>query len=217
MGRDSSKIGPEFGFGQIIGDFYPSDDVLIVKTAWGGRSLFKDFRSPSAVANRGGQVGVFFNATINYTRQVLNNLDTEFPEWAGRGYEIVGFGWHQGYNDQIDTTASNEYKDNLPDFISDIREVFNKPNLPFVIASTGNSPAGPGPVSGYSAVEQAQLWQAGVAQPTNVLSSDTRPFWRDPQESPATSGQGFHWNWNGESQFLIGKSLGDNMVNLLTP
>jgi len=73
------------------------------------------------------------------------------------------------------------------------------------------------PYAGYSQVEKAQLWVAGVTRPANVLSSDTRPFWRDPAFSPVSSGgQGFHWNHNAESQFLIGKSLGDNMVNLLT-
>ena len=136
-GADNGKIGPEFAFGQVIGDFYPSNDVLIIKTAWGGRSLVRDFRPPSAVAARGGRVGDFFSAIIDYTRDVLTNLDTEFPEWSGQGYQIVGFGWHQGFNDRINATVSAEYKDNLPDLINDVREVFDKPNLPFVIASTG--------------------------------------------------------------------------------
>jgi hypothetical protein len=217
MGRDTGKIGPEFAFGQVLGDFYPSNDVLIVKCAWGGRDLAEKFRPPSAVADRGGQVGDFFSATIDYTRQVLANLGSEFPEWSGQGYEIAGFGWHQGYNDRISTAFSAEYKDNLPDLISDLREVFNKPNLPFVIASTGmaTGPAEAPPYTGYSAVEKAQLWVAGVAQPANVLSTDTRPFWRDVTVSPTD--QGFHWNQNGETLFLIGKALGDDMVDLLTP
>ena len=51
-----------------------------------------------------------------------------------------------------------------------------------------------------------------------VVDMAARPFWRDPADSPVTSGnQGFHWNWNAETLFLIGKSMGDNMVNLLTP
>ena len=71
------------------------------------------------------------------------------------------------------------------------------------------------PYTGYSDVEKAQLWAAGVAQPVNVLSSDTRPFWSEAADSPAN--QGYHWNWNGETLFLIGKALGDDMVTLLTP
>jgi len=216
-GRDAGKIGPEFGFGQVIGDFYAADDVLIIKCAWGGHSLAGNFRPPTAVAKRGGQVGASFNATIEYTRDVLHNLGTEFPEWAGRGYEIVGFGWHQGFNDRLSTSDSAGYKDNLADFISDVRSVFNKPEMPFVIATTGmaiGAPEAP-PYTGYSAVEKAQLWVAGVPQPAMVLSTDTRPFWRLPEESPATTGQGFHWNHNAETLFLIGKALGDNMKTLL--
>ena len=87
-----------------------------------------------------------------------------------------------------------------------------------VIATTGMGGLTPiefGPYPSYSQVERAQLWDAGVAQPAKVLSTDTRPFWRDGADSPVD--QGFHWNHNAETLFLIGKALGDNMVNLLAP
>ena len=54
-----------------------------------------------------------------------------------------------------------------------------------------------------------------MPRPANVLSQDGRPFWRDATVCP--SGDGYHWNWNAETYFLIGKSLGDDMVDLLTP
>ena len=136
-------------------------------------------------------------------------------EWSGHGYQIVGFGWHQGFNDMIGETASAEYKDNLPDLIRDVRTVFGKPNLPFAIASTGMG-AGPvesPPYTGYRTIEKAPLWVAGVPRPANVPSTDARPFWRIAADSPADDG--YHWNWNAESYFLIGKSLGDKMVGLL--
>lgn len=219
-GADDGRIGPEYAFGQVLGDFYPTNDVLLIKCAWGGRDLAEAFRPPSAVARvPGTKVGPFFSGIIDDVRDVLGNLGTQFPEWSGQGYQIVGFAWHQGFNDRINSAFSNEYKNNLPDFIGDIRTVFNQPNLPFVIGSTGmdiGSPQAP-PHSGYSAVEKAQLWVAGVPKPANVRSSDTRPFWRDPAQSPATSGQEFHWNHNAETYFLIGKTLGDDIVDLLTP
>ena len=40
-------IGPELEFGNAVGDHF-DEQVLIIKTAWGGRSLFRDFRPPSA-------------------------------------------------------------------------------------------------------------------------------------------------------------------------
>jgi alpha-galactosidase len=40
-------IGPELECGAVLGDRY-EQPVLLIKTAWGGRSLYRDFRPPSA-------------------------------------------------------------------------------------------------------------------------------------------------------------------------
>src|SRR6266513_1626430 len=40
-------IGPELEFGHVVGDQY-QQQVLLIKTAWGGKSLWRDFRPPSA-------------------------------------------------------------------------------------------------------------------------------------------------------------------------
>ncbi len=85
---------------------------------------------------------------------------------------------------------ATEYKNNLPDLISDVRSEFGKPGLPFVIASTGmmgvggTKPPQAYPYPDYTKVEKAQLWVAGVAQPANVLSDDTRYYWRESDVSP---------------------------------
>src|SRR5207249_5071040 len=48
LGYGSPKcIGPELEFGTVVGDRYP-EQVLLIKVAWGGRSLYRDFRPPSA-------------------------------------------------------------------------------------------------------------------------------------------------------------------------
>jgi hypothetical protein len=43
----SHHIGPEFQFGHVIGNAIDAP-VLLIKTAWGGRSLYEDFRPPSS-------------------------------------------------------------------------------------------------------------------------------------------------------------------------
>ena len=43
----SSHIGPELQFGHVMGDFF-QEPVLLIKTAWGGKDLYFDFRPPSA-------------------------------------------------------------------------------------------------------------------------------------------------------------------------
>lgn len=42
-----TSIGPEFGFGHVVGEAH-DEPVLIIKTAWGGKSIYQPFRSPSA-------------------------------------------------------------------------------------------------------------------------------------------------------------------------
>ncbi len=209
-------FGPEFGFGQIIGDYYKNDDVLLIKPSWGGHNLVSQFRSPNAVAKRGGEIGTSYIEMFNNAREVLDNLGKEFPEWEGRGYQIVGFAWHQGTSDKSPDKVAEEYKYNLPDFISAVRSEFGKPNLPFVIATTGMGYGGepsPPPYDNYHAVERAQLWVAGVDKPANVLSDDTRAYYEAPEVSPRN--QGFHWNGNARSYFRVGLGLGKNMVELL--
>ena len=112
---------------------------------------------------------------------------------------------------------SPEYQDNLPDFIHDVRGAFGKPDMPFVIASTGMDTTfvEASPYPNYSEVEQAQLWVIGEPQPAKVLSSDTRGFMEAAVDSPRS--QGFHWHGNARSYFRIGLTLGDDMVDLLTP
>ena len=40
-------IGPELEFGNVVGNHF-DEQVLLIKTAWGGRSLGRDFRPPGA-------------------------------------------------------------------------------------------------------------------------------------------------------------------------
>ncbi len=51
-GGGTDRIGPELGFGQVVGDAF-EEPVLLIKLAWGGKSLARDFRPPSS----GGEVG----------------------------------------------------------------------------------------------------------------------------------------------------------------
>ena len=144
------------------------------------------------------------------------NLGTEFPEWAGQGYQIAGFGWHQGWNDGGTEFTATNYEASLTDFIHDIRAEFGKPLLPVSIANTG---IGGASTSGNRLI--LLEGQLAVADPIlhpefdgNVFSADTRDFWREANVSPKEN-QGFHWNQNGETLYLIGEAMGEGMKTLL--
>lgn len=214
FGVSNAQLGPEYGFGWAVGEAL-DQPVLIIKTAWGGKSLFADFRSPTAVAKRGGEVGNYYLGLFDYAHQVLDQLGTEFPEWDGLGYQIAGFGWHQGWNDGDSDFTANQYEANLADFITDIRAEFGKATLPFSVANTG--------IGGVSTTGRRLTileGQLAVADPArypdfagNVFAADTRPFWRQSSVSPRD--QGFHWNQNGETYYLIGEAMGLGMIQLL--
>ena len=52
FGSPTIASAPKLEFGTVIGDHF-DDQVLLIKTAWGGRSLDRDFRPPSAGAAAG--------------------------------------------------------------------------------------------------------------------------------------------------------------------
>lgn len=206
-GANEDRIGPKLGFGTVIGDAY-EEPVLLVKLAWGGKSLAKDFRPPSA----GGEVGPFYREIVDRTQTVLNDLKKEFPEFGDRGYELAGIGWHQGWNDRINQAFNDEYEKNLAHFIRDIRKEFGVKDLPFVVAETGMSGAGENHPRALSLMKaQAAVAEYPEFQGT-VAFVGTKAFWRDKEVSP--TGQAYHWNTNAETYYLIGEAMGQAMKKL---
>ncbi len=128
--KPGDKIGPEFTFGLAM-DAAFDEPVLIIKVAWGGRSLHTDFRPPSA-----GPYQLSSFQAENYPRQEGHGIPTNFDQWksekeratghdyrlmmehvkkvladpgqvvpgnmAANGHELAGFVWLQGFNDMVD-------------------------------------------------------------------------------------------------------------------
>jgi methionine-rich copper-binding protein CopC len=215
-GADGNNIGPELQFGHAMGIHY-GQKVLLIKTAWGGKSLQTDFRPPSAgwdfdVPGKAGDKGFYFTEMLKDVLDATVNLQTHFPAYnPADSFEIAGFAWHQGFNDLISTSASAEYEANMEKFIKDVRLAVGVPNLPFVIATTGQSD----PVT-YSDVELAQLQMENFAKyPAfngNVSVVDAKPFWIPVSSSPAD--EGYHWNRNAKSYYMIGDALAGEMLGL---
>lgn len=207
FGVKEDRIGPELGFGFVMGDAL-EEPVLLVKLAWGGKSLGKDFRPPSA----GGEVGPFYKEIVDRTKALLKDLKKEFPELGDRSYELAGFGWHQGWNDRVNQAFNDEYEKNMAHFIRDIRKDLGVKNLPFVIAETGMS----GKDEKHPRALSLMKAQAAVAEyeefKGNVAFVGTKEFWREKEASP--SGQAYHWNTNAETYYLIGEAMGSAMKKL---
>lgn len=202
-------FGPELQFGHVVGD-HCRGRVLLIKAAWGGKSLYKDFRPPSA----GGEVGPYYKKMIAEVRAALANLRKEFPAYDGRGYELAGFVWYQGWNDGVDPQhAVPEYERNLVHLIRDVRKDLNAPGLPVVVGElTGPWVKAPGE---WARLREAQA--AAAARPEfrgNVLFVATHDFVRRPEDSP-NPGHGHHEFGNAETYLLVGDALGRGMTRLL--
>lgn len=189
-GASSTTIGPELQFGHKMGVHY-GQNVLLIKTAWGGKSLQTDFRPPSSgwnidVPAKAGDMGFYFKEMLKLVIDATTNLKAHFPAYNPTdGFEIAGFAWHQGFNDLISPSASAQYESNMEKFIKDVRLAVGVPNLPFVIASTGQSDA-----SSYSKVELAQLNMENVTKYPEfngtVSTVDTKSFLTHRHPRPRT-------------------------------
>ena len=119
------KIGPEFTFGIYMQKLL-GEPILIIKTAWGGKSLNTDFRPPSAgpyefnqsqleqFRKQGKDIGAikaakaeasgrYYRLMIDHVKRVLADLQRVDPDYdPAQGYELAGFVWFQGWNDMVD-------------------------------------------------------------------------------------------------------------------
>lgn len=238
-GAGSNNIGPELGFGHTVGEHH-DEPVLILKASQGNRSLGWDYLPPGSERfaadgfvyagykdsparwEKGSQpkpinwyAGKQYDDCFGAAHKVLNNFDKEFPRWSDRGYEIAGFVWWQGHKDGGEPHASR-YEQNLVHLINTLRKEFDAPKAPFVIATIGFGGwkmAGP-----HKTVAEAQLAVSGDKDKYpefrgNVLTVETRDFWREPDVSPRN--QGFHYNQNAETYMLVGEALGKGLLKLL--
>jgi len=124
--QNGPKIGPEFTFGLYMQKFTDAP-ILIIKTAWGGKSLNTDFRPPSAgpyvfndtqlaqfhkqgkdiaaiKAAKEKETGVYYRLMVDHVKSVLADIKRVVPSYdAAQGYELAGFAWFQGWNDMVDS------------------------------------------------------------------------------------------------------------------
>lgn len=213
-------IGPELEFGNTVGDHF-DQPVLLIKTAWGGRSLYRDFRSPSAGLPKDEQLqqdlanlqkknpdatledakalyGTSYREMVQEVHQTLEGLGELFPQFEGKRYELAGFIWFQGWNDKINKTYTAAYTENLVHFINDVRQDLHAPQLPFVIGVLG---VGGVSDQGPSDFQRAQA--AAADRPEfngNVLAVNTDQYW--DQEADVVYKKG--WKEHSEEWNKVG-------------
>ncbi len=120
---DRTNFGPEYTFG-IYMQKHLKEPFLIIKTAWGGKDLVRQFRPPSAGelpmmqskiekykatgtldaerAKHKDGTGEYYRMMMGHVKDVLKDPEQYHPAYdKGAGYEIAGFVWFQGWNDLV--------------------------------------------------------------------------------------------------------------------
>jgi len=213
---NGKSIGPELGFGHVMGAFH-DEQVLLIKTAMGNRALGFDFRPPTSGRTDPDSKweSLEYKLMIEGVRKTLDKIDKVVPGYQGQGYEMAGFVWFQGHKDSFTEELIVEYEKNLVNLINDVRKEFKVPKLPAVVATVGFG--GYNMQDKFVRILEAQM---AVGDPQKhpefagtVATVDTRDFWREVDESPTS--QDYHYNRNAETYMLIGDALGRAMVGLL--
>lgn len=207
--RDQHHFGPELQLGHVLGEAL-DEPVLLVKTAWGGKSLYRDFRPPSS----GGEVGPYYRRMIDDVRTAVARAAEEIPGAKGRRIEIAGFVWYHGWNDGCEPrVAVPEYRENLINLITDVRRDLGVADLPVVVGEiTGPWVEAP---DEWKALREAQA--AAAARPEwggRVVFVPTAAFVRGPEESPHPT-HAHHEFGNAETYILVGDALGRAMRSLV--
>ena len=226
-GPHGKRIGPELGIGNVLGESIDAP-VLLIKTAWGGKDVAKDFQSPS----KGGP-GEFYSKMLENVDRVLADIGSVIPDYKGQGFEIRGFVWFQGWNDMVDRKKTAAYADNFAAFIDDIRAHWGLPQLPVVIGELGSG--------GFKASKGIELFRTAQREITsierfkgNVQFVETARYWdwhadrlfrlnvwkseelaEKQRFYDVGSDRPYHYLGSGKIYYLMGWAMGHGMKSLL--
>lgn len=289
-GAPRDGFGPELNFGHVVGDHY-DEQVLIIKTSWGGRALARGFLPPSSmlsdeeyaklaaaqndetkawneaepkrvaaynkritednkktgknkrlrvfkprplvtVEEYKAQFGKDYRNMVKEVHECLAEIGKRFPGYQGQGYELKGFVWFQGWNDQYQDRWLT-YEKNMANLIRDVRKEFSAPKMAFVIGQMGHD--GLKPDKEGSPRDYIKKAQAAVPEydefKGNTLCVKTDRFWDMDAHAIYTGPGGWSKDVNKWRQFgddrpyhyygspwcfaQIGTAFGEGMLKLV--
>lgn len=211
-GVSDTKVGPEIGFGWHMGEFL-KEQVLIIKTCWGGHSLKEKFLPPGM-----GGPGPSYTKMLSEVKSTLANLKSHFPSYSEKtGYEITGLVWHQAWNDMIDGEQYGEkpayktYTERQAALLRDLRKEFNAPKMFMVIGELGAEASKHPKHVAFRKAQEATTLMPEFKDSTRFVK--TCQFW-DPDER-FKANQGYHYNGNGKIYYFKGKAMAEAMYELM--
>ena len=113
QGCNTSMFGPELGMAEYFHEYKDTlaNEVVFVKFAVGGTSIYKEWRSPSSVTGS-FEKGYLYSPFVNYVHKSMNNLIE-----AGYNPVLKAICWMQG---ESDGQYAQEYENLEHNFITDV-------------------------------------------------------------------------------------------------
>jgi hypothetical protein len=236
LGVASGRIGPELGFGHVVGNAI-DEPVLVLKTSQGNRSLGWDFLPPGSEQYEfegkiyagykdsplswdkgtepkpiGWYAGKQYDDCFSAAHDVLDGFDAQFPHWKGRGYEIVGFAWWQGDKDRYNAGHASHYEKNLVHLIKTLRKEFKAPKAKFVVATLGQT-AKDSAEGNEKMILDAQLAVDGTSARYPEFKGNVGTVYTHPLSQGGASNS--HYDGNAQTYMDVGIGLGEAMMKLL--
>lgn len=203
QGEAGGFFGPELGLAQQLHEQYPDRMFFIIKYAWGGSNLHKEWRAPSS-----------FGKTGELYRQFVTFVDTSMKYLESKNYDVTieGMCWMQGESDSFDPANAINYERNLNDFIKDIRKRYARYAAPdgiaFVDATIADNPMYWVYCDDVNASKQA----VAAADPMTVLI-DTNAEGLTCSAEPADAPDLAHYD--SMSQIKLGNLFGEYLMPFL--
>jgi hypothetical protein len=227
------KIGPELGFGHVVGHAIDAP-VLLIKACIGNRSLgwdllppgserfeqdgkmYAGYKDPKAFWDKGTEpaaggwyAGKQYDDDTANAKAALADLDRTYP--GAKGYEITGFVFWQGEKDGGNAVHAANYEKNLVQFIKQLRKDFDAPDAKFVLATLGEATKGSGGNGGM--IMDAHFAVDGAKGKYPEFKGNVATVYSNPL-SNGGSGNG-HYGNNAGTYMNVGDAMGRAMVELL--
>ncbi|MBA7521200.1 hypothetical protein ES705_13303 [subsurface metagenome] len=119
----SMRFGPGVSFAHQLAEFWPDDNIGIIKVAVGGTGICafeKDWSYERAQLTFDGEKGPLYQDLMNAVEEAKRISQPEF----------CGFFWKQGAADGTKKVLANEYYDRFKQLISDLRADLGVSDLP---------------------------------------------------------------------------------------
>lgn len=182
-------FGPELAFGSDVAISFPDENIVIIKFAVGGTSLYDYWTTPSREYPSGG---ILWNQLKGHIDDALAELDAMDVE-----YHVEAFLWMQGESDADKRYRAKAYGSKLSSFIASMRQHVGDPELPFILGRIRDA--------GQPHADMVRAAQVSVA--TNIPNV----YWFDTDDLPWLP-DGIHYD--EPSMIELGHRFADIVLSL---